>query len=87
MAWYTPSFQDLVCITTFLVIVGVSFIVGYTFMIDSSAEAKTVHMQTSILIYGGIQSIIGYLGGFCISKIIYSAPPPTHVFLRSDDDI
>jgi len=87
MAWYIPSFQDLVCVTTFLLIAGISFIAGYFFLIDASADSKTIHMQSSILIYGSVQSLIGYMGGFCISKIIYSAPPPTHVFLRSADDI
>jgi hypothetical protein len=44
--------------------------------------------QMSLLIYGSAQLCIGFIGGFYISKLIYSPPHQdvAYEFVKSDED-
>jgi predicted MFS family arabinose efflux permease len=94
MAWwrlFSPSLRDGVCLAVFLAVNAGSFVFSYFFLIDKDAGFKAARMQLSILIYGSAQSLIGYLGGFCIARMVYCgqchARPREYEFVKSDDDI
>ena len=70
-----PS-RDLMCLVLFLLFNAGAFLFSYYFIMDTDADAKATRMQSSILAYGCAQSLIGYLGGFYIARIVYGSYVP-----------
>ena len=90
MLWLIPSIHDMRCIFVFVVVTAISFLFSYFFIMGRPSDAKTERMQASILIYGSAQSFVGFIGGFFISKVIYSPwmlARDSYAFVKSDDDI
>jgi len=92
--WFVPTVQDMRCILVFVVLTAVSFLGSYFFIMERGSDSKTDRMQASILIYGSMQSFIGFLGGFHIAKLVYSQSSFPYLvreggygFVKSDDDI
>jgi hypothetical protein len=91
--WFVPTFQDMRCIFVFIVLTALSFLCSHFFIMEHASDSRTERMQVSILVYGSSQSLIGFVGGFYISKLMYSlsstTPYPTggYGFVKSDDDI
>lgn len=98
MMWFVPSLQDMRCFLVFVILTAVSFLGSYFFIMERAPDSKMERMQTSILVYGSMQSFIGLLGGFYVSKLLYFSYPPPHAssfyvreggygFVKSDDEI
>jgi hypothetical protein len=73
--WCVPTLQELRCLLAFIVLTAVSFLVGYTLIMERGPDHKAERMQSSILLYGSAQSLIGFLGGFYLSKLVHTLPP------------
>jgi len=89
MMWLVPTFQDMRCIFAFIVLSAVSFLCGHFLVMERPPDAKEERMQASILIYGSVQSFIGLVGGFYISKLLYghSPAPGGYGYVRSDENV
>jgi hypothetical protein len=91
--WCVPTLQELRCLLAFIVLTAVSFLVGYFLIMERGANAKAERMQSSILLYGSAQSLIGFVGGFYLSKMVHALPPTNpymtggYGYVKSDDDI
>jgi hypothetical protein len=91
--WCVPTLQELRCLLAFIVLTAVSFLVGYFLIMERGANAKAERMQSSILLYGSAQSLIGFVGGFYLSKMVHTLPPTNpymtggYGYVKSDDDI
>ncbi len=92
--WCVPTLQELRCLLAFIVLTAVSFLVGYFLIMERGANAKAERMQSSILLYGSAQSLIGFVGGFYLSKMVHTLHSPTNPYMtggygyvKSDDDI
>ena len=72
--WCVPTLQELRCLLAFIVLTAVSFLVGYFLIMKRGANAKAERMRSSILLYCSAQSLIGFLGGFYLSKLVHNAP-------------
>ena len=81
---------NLACLAAFFLVNVGSFLFSYMFLVDADSRPGAVRMQMSILIYGGAQSLIGYLGGFYTARLVHAAGQPRtreYEFVKSDDDI
>ena len=84
---FYPSMQDMRCIFIFIVVSALSYLFSYLFIMGHSSDGRIERMQASILIYGSAQSIIGFVGGFFISKTLYVATRNEYACMRSEDCI
>jgi hypothetical protein len=91
--WCVPTLQELRCLFAFIVLTAVSFLVGYFLIMERGTNAKAERMQSSILLYGSAQSLIGFVGGFYLSKLVHTLPPANpymtggYGYVKSDDDV
>jgi hypothetical protein len=90
--WFVPSVQDMRCVLVFIVLTALSCLCSYFFVMEQTSDSKVKRIQASILIHGNIQALIGFMGGFYISKLLYSLPSTPYVaagygFVKSDEDI
>ena len=91
--WCVPTLQELRCLLVFIVLTAVSFLVGYFLVMERGANAKADRMRSSILLYGSAQSLIGFVGGFYLSKLVHATLPPANPYMtggygyvKSDDE-
>jgi len=83
---------DLACIAGFIVVNAASLFVGSLFFLSDadSMDPRAARMHTHVLAYGSAQSLIGFLGGFYLCKLLlvhmHRRPRPEYAFVRSDDD-
>ena len=81
----------MVCIMVFMAINAFSALFSYLFIMDMNSDGKTVRIQSVMIIYGSTQSLVGYVGGFFIAKIVYSPcnqpKQREYAFVKSDEDI
>lgn len=87
--WFVPTVQDMRCILVFVVLTSVSFLFSYFYIMERTSDNKVERFQASILMYGGAKSLIGFLGGFYISKLLYcsNAREYSYSYVKSDNDI
>lgn len=86
--WFVPTLQDMRCMLVLALLTAISELCSYLFIMERSPNSKVERFQMSLLIYGSAQLCIGFIGGFYISKLIYS---PSHQdvayeFVKSDED-
>jgi hypothetical protein len=62
--------------------------------LDAKLNVKAERMRSSILLYGSAQSLIGFVGGFYLSKLVHTTLPPVNPYMtggygyvKSDDDV
>ena len=82
--WFVPTVQDMRCVFAFIVLSALSFLCGHFFIIERPPDSKVERMQAIMLLYGSVQSLIGFVGGFYVSKLLY-ATQSGYCVVRPDD--
>lgn len=80
-----PTVQDLRCLFAFIFVSALSYLFSYFFIMGRSSDARIDHMQASVLLYGSTQSLIGFVGGFYMAKLMYFYPRSEYAPVKSDD--
>jgi hypothetical protein len=68
-----PTTHELYCCLLYIVVNVVTYTLTYHIILNSG-DPQTVRIRTNVLIFGGIQSTIGFAAGLCVVKLLYSPP-------------
>ena len=69
--------MDIATATVFVLLSVLSYAFGFFFILEHKNNPKLIRLNMTVIVYGFVQSLIGYITGYCFARFCWAAAMDT----------